>query len=117
MPQRKPGHNTSIKSQTVCNVGINHKEDKVEAKKLIEEYDFYKKNLTELPPALSKDWKRIKPTKLTTKRLLNHLTLRKEEVQVEVDYRKGKVKEAMETMCKLFFLPASSGGGVHYKVN
>ena len=90
------------------------KEDKLEAKRLIEEYTFYKKNLANLPRVLSKDWQGIVPCKATTKRVLNHLTLRSEEVQAEKEYRKGNVKSAMEIMRKLFFLRASSGGGVHY---
>ena len=91
------------------------REDKVEAKELIIDYDFYKKNLADMPPALSQEWKAIKPRKETAKCLLNHMTLRQEEIEAKTNYREGRVKEAMEIMRKLFYLPASTGGGVHYK--
>ena len=91
------------------------KDDKTEAKRLIEEYNFYKKNLVDLPSVLSQDWQSIVPCKATTKRLLNHFTLRKEEVEAEQEYRNGNVKTMMEMMRKLFYLPSSSSGGVHYK--
>ena len=91
------------------------KDDKIEAKRLIEECSFYKKNLANLPSILSKDWQSIVPCKATAKRLLNHLTLWSKEVQAEQEYRDGNIKTAMEMMRKLFYLPASSGGGVRYK--
>ena len=91
------------------------KDDKIEAKRLIEEYNFYKKNLADLPSVLSQDWQSIVPCKATAKRLLNHFTLHKEEVEAEQEYKNGNVKTMMEMMRKLFYLPSSSGGGVHYK--
>ena len=51
------------------------KDNKVEAKKLVSEYDYYKKHLPNLPASLSKDLQKIKPLRETSKCILNHLRL------------------------------------------
>ena len=94
---------------------LSTKDDKKKAKDLIADYDFYRKNVKELPHELQEDWKTAKPTGYTKKAVLNHFNLRPEEVDAEIDYRNGNVQLAMEKMRALFYLAPSTGGGVHYK--
>ena len=94
---------------------LSTKDDKKKAKDLIADYNFYRKNVKELPHELQEDYQKTKPTGHTKKAVLNQFNLRPEEVDVEINYRNGNVQMAMEKMRALFYLAPSTGWGIHYK--
>ena len=96
---------------------LSTKDDKKKAKDLIADYDFYRKNVKNLPRELQEVWQKTKPTGYTKKAVLNHFNLRPEEVDAEVDYRNGNVQLAMEKNEGVVLLGAIYWWGRSLQVN